>query len=67
MAEEKRITKEMTMAEIIEIDPEASRKLSELGLFCGGCHMSQFETLEDGALAHGMDPDELLEDLENIE
>lgn len=59
----KKITKDMTFAEIMELDKDAGRKLADQGLFCGGCPMAAFETLENGARAHGVDVDELVEEL----
>jgi hybrid cluster-associated redox disulfide protein len=63
MAETKKITKDMTFAELIMTNKEAAEMLADRGLFCGGCPMAQFETIEMGARAHGVDPDKLLEDL----
>lgn len=63
MVKKNKITKDMTFAEIMELDSEAGRKLGERGLFCGGCPMAAFETLENGAKAHGVDADELVEEL----
>lgn len=34
--------------------PQAAILLLEKGLHCMGCAMASFETLEDGARAHGM-------------
>jgi len=62
-----KITKDMTFAELIELDSEAAGKLAERGLFCGGCPMAQFETIENGARAHGVDVDELLKELNDGE
>ena len=59
----KKITKEMTFAELMELDSEAGAKLAECGMFCGGCPMAQFETIENGAAAHGVDVVQLLEEL----
>jgi len=59
----KKISKDMTFAELIALDSEAAGKLAERGLFCGGCPMAQFETIENGAAAHGVDVDKLLEEL----
>jgi hybrid cluster-associated redox disulfide protein len=59
----KKITKEMTFAELISSNPEAAMKLAERGLFCGGCPMAQFETIENGAMAHGVDVDALIKEL----
>lgn len=60
-----KITKNMTFMELMELDSEAGSKLAERGLFCGGCPMAQFETIENGARAHGVDVEELLRELNN--
>ncbi len=67
MEKSKKIDKELTISELIEENPEMKDKLSELGLGCAGCPMSQMETLEEGALAHGIDPDELMKELKSEE
>ncbi len=59
----KKITKDMTFAELIMQDKGAAEKLADKGLFCGGCPMAQFEALEDGARAHGIDVDMILKEL----
>jgi hybrid cluster-associated redox disulfide protein len=61
-----KITKEMTFSELLELAPKSARKLAERGLFCGGCPMAQFETIEQGALSHGLSKkqlDELIKEL----
>jgi hybrid cluster-associated redox disulfide protein len=63
----KKITKEMTFAELIGSNPKAAMKLAEQGLFCGGCPMAQFESIEDGAMAHGVDVDKLIKELNKSE
>ena len=63
MKKNKKITKDMTFAEIMELNREAGKKLAERGLFCGGCPMAAFETLENGARAHGVDADKLVKEL----
>lgn len=65
MAEKKKkkISKDMTFMELMELDPKAGAKLAERGLFCGGCPMAQFETIENGALAHNVPLDKLLKEL----
>ena len=67
MVDKKKITKDMTFAEILEMNKEAGEKLGEKGLFCGGCPMAAFETLENGAKAHGVDADDLVRELNNEE
>jgi len=63
MKKSKKINKKMTFAELIKEDPEAAMKLASRGMFCGGCPMAMMETIEQGAEAHGVDADELIEDL----
>lgn len=53
----------MTFAELIEIDTELVEPLLNKGMHCIGCPMSQMETIEQGALAHGLNPDKLVEEL----
>jgi hybrid cluster-associated redox disulfide protein len=36
------------------------------GLHCVGCHVSAFESIEEGAMAHGIDVDALVADLNKI-
>jgi len=56
-------TKKTTIAEMIARDESMREKLEDIGLGCVGCPMSQFETLEQGAIGHGMDPEELIREL----
>ena len=55
-----KITKETSFTEILE-RPEVVEVLLESGMHCIGCPMSMQETLGEGAIAHGIDPDELIE------
>lgn len=63
--DKQKITKNMTFAELIQKDRNAAEKLADKGLFCGGCPMAQLETIEQGARAHGIDPDKLVKELNN--
>ena len=60
------VTKQMTFAQLLTKKPETMNILFENGLHCIGCHMSAYETIEQGCLAHGMldkEIDELVEKL----
>jgi hybrid cluster-associated redox disulfide protein len=57
------ITKDMSFADIIEKNPEAVGILMGKGMHCIGCGMAAMETLEQGALMHGMNPDELVKEI----
>ena len=63
MAETKRLTKEMTIAEAIKAKPKIAGALMAKGMHCLGCVIAQGETLEQAAEVHGLDPDELLKEL----
>ena len=57
------ITKQTTISEIIFTYPEAMRFFEGLKMSCGSCFAVKFDTLESGALMHGMDVDTLIEQL----
>jgi len=60
---EKKISKEMTFAEIVQLYPEVVPLLLKKDMTCIGCPMAMQETLEEGAIAHGINPDKLVEEL----
>ena len=68
-AQTQAITKDMTMGEIIEKFPFASEVMLSYGLHCVGCHVNPYESLENGALGHGMSDTEinsLLQELNDL-
>jgi len=54
-----KITKEMTMGEILQINEHMAGILMREGMHCVGCPAHQMESLEEAAMVHGMDPDVL--------
>lgn len=54
------ITKDMTIGEILRTNPEVAPILMEAGMHCLGCPASQGESLEEAAMVHGMDVEELM-------
>jgi hybrid cluster-associated redox disulfide protein len=50
-----KISKDMTIGEVVSKFPQTVGVLMKHGFHCVGCHVAQFETLEQGAMAHGMD------------
>lgn len=60
------ITKEMTIAEIIEHYPQTIELFAQFGFHCIGCQMSSIETLEEGAMKHDIEIDELLDTLNGV-
>ena len=57
------VTKEMTIAEVIEKYPKTASVFMIYGLHCFGCPLAQSETLEELARANQMDLKKLLKDL----
>lgn len=58
-----KINKKMTFAEIMEKFPEAGEVLFENGMHCIGCGMAMYESLEQGAIAHGIDADKIVSEI----
>ena len=58
-----KISKDMTIGEILEVAEEKAQILMDEGMHCLGCPASQAETLEEACEVHGIDVDELLEKL----
>lgn len=58
-----KIKKNMTFAEITQKYPEVGEVLIKKGLHCIGCGMALYETLEQGAIMHGLNPDKLVAEI----
>ena len=58
-----KITKDMNFSEVLEKYPETAKVLLSKGMHCIGCMAAHFETIEQGANAHGIDADELVEEM----
>jgi hybrid cluster-associated redox disulfide protein len=60
---EKKVTKEMSIIEIVQTYPETIEVFAKNGLGCIGCAAARFENLEAGAKVHGLDPNKLVEEI----
>lgn len=54
------ITKDMTIGEILRTNPNVAPVLMEAGMHCLGCPSAQAESLEEAAMVHGMDINDLM-------
>lgn len=54
------ITKDMTIGEILRTNPNVAPVLMEAGMHCLGCPSAQAESLEEAAMVHGMNIDDLM-------
>jgi len=55
-----KITKNMTIGEVIKEYPATMRVLMSFGMGCFGCPSAQAETLEEAAMVHGLDIEQLM-------
>lgn len=58
-----KITKDMTMGYIVKEFPQAAEVFQRYGMGCLGCPTAQLESLEKGAMLHGLDVNALLAEL----
>jgi len=58
-----KITKEMTIGEVIKKYPKTAFVFIDYGLHCVGCPMAIPETIEEAAKLHRIDLKKFLEDL----
>ncbi|EHL15551.1 DUF1858 domain-containing protein [Peptoanaerobacter stomatis] len=58
-----KLTKDMTIGEILRIKEGASEILMGFQMGCIGCPSSQAETIEEAAMIHGLNADEIVEAL----
>ncbi len=55
-----KITKDMLIGQILQINQGLAPVLMAGGMHCVGCPSSQMESLEEAAMVHGIDVDVLL-------
>ncbi|MCX9013664.1 MAG: DUF1858 domain-containing protein [Candidatus Methanoperedens sp.] len=60
------ITKDMKIEEVVTQYPESMMVFMKHGLHCVGCHVSAFESIEEGATVHGISVEALVEDLNKV-
>ena len=58
-----KFNKDTRIGEILENAPEKAEILLDAGMHCLGCPASQAETLEEACEVHGINVDELVEEL----
>lgn len=61
-----KINKDMTISEVVAKYPRTIEIFLEYGMGCFGCGVAQFETLEQGASAHGINPKKLIDALNKV-
>lgn len=55
------ISKDMIIGDILQIDSSLAAVLMGAGMHCIGCPSAQGESLEEAAMVHGIDVDQLVD------
>ncbi len=61
-----KITKDMLIGDILEMDIETAPFFFEMGMHCLGCPSARGESLEDACAVHGVDVDAMVEKINNF-
>ncbi len=59
------ITGETMIGELLQIDENLAPILMGIGMHCLGCPSSQMETVAEAAMVHGIDPQALVDEINN--
>lgn len=61
-----RVNKSTMIGELLQIDENVAPILLNIGMHCLGCPSSQMETIEQAAMVHGIEPQELVDRLNDV-
>ena len=60
-----KISKDMIISDLIQVDPNIVAILMRAGMHCIGCPSAQGESLEEACMVHGIDADLLTEQIKD--
>ena len=60
------VSKETMIGDLLRIDQNVAPILLNIGMHCLGCPSSQMETIEEAAMVHGIDADELVQSINDF-
>ena len=61
-----KVTKDMIIADVLNLDRGTVPIFLNAGMHCLGCPSSSGESIEDACAIHGIDADKLIDDLNNF-
>lgn len=61
-----KVTGETMIGELLQIDENIAPLLLNIGMHCLGCPSSQMETIAEAAMVHGIEPDALVNDINDF-
>ena len=60
------ITKNSIIGDVLDQYPDTAELFFSIGMHCLGCPSSQMETIEEAAMVHGINADELVAEINNF-
>ena len=60
------ITKDTIIGDLLRIDANVAPILMGIGMHCLGCPSSQGESIEQAAMVHGIDPTQLVNEINKV-
>ena len=60
------VTRSTMIGGLLQIDENIAPILLNIGMHCLGCPSSQMETIEEAAMVHGIDPDALVNEINDF-
>ena len=57
------VEKDTMIGELLQIDTNIAPILFGIGMHCLGCPASQMETIEEAAMVHGLNPQDLVDEI----
>ncbi|MDR2938764.1 MAG: DUF1858 domain-containing protein [Clostridiales bacterium] len=60
------VNKDMTIAEVLQLNKGTALVLMNAGMHCVGCPSSSGETLEEASMVHGIEVDVLVNEINNF-
>ena len=57
------VEKDTMIGELLQIDQNIAPILFGIGMHCLGCPASQMETIEEAAMVHGINPQDLVDEI----
>jgi len=61
-----KVTKDTMIGELLQINADIAPLLLGIGMHCLGCTSAQMETIAEAAMVHGINPDDLVDDINDF-
>ncbi|MCX7715723.1 MAG: DUF1858 domain-containing protein [Clostridia bacterium] len=61
-----RVTKDMIIRDVLEMNPGTAQFLLNIGMHCLGCPSASGESLEEACMVHGADVNKLIDDINSF-